>query len=170
MPPDPASLFTLTRTQWPYQSKIAGADPGYGRFFCLPACPLSALVRQHNGFRSDRRKCWHWLSIHTIEHCTIHMFDTVHNAIYGSGLFEYCSRNKAHHWWFWWHCLANPQRRSGLRFKIYRCVTEPITTVATTVWCIVISQWEEDLWHWAGLLASSMVIMHEFKCACVSVC
>ena len=29
MPPDPPSFFTLTRTQWPYQSKIAGAGPGY---------------------------------------------------------------------------------------------------------------------------------------------
>ena len=28
VPPDPPTLFTLTRTQWPYQSKIVGADPG----------------------------------------------------------------------------------------------------------------------------------------------
>ena len=27
MPPDPPSLFTLKRTQWPYQSKIAGSGP-----------------------------------------------------------------------------------------------------------------------------------------------
>ena len=30
MPPDPPSLFTITeRTQWPYQSKIAGAGPAH---------------------------------------------------------------------------------------------------------------------------------------------
>ena len=27
--PDPPSFFTLTRTQWPYQSKIAGTGPVY---------------------------------------------------------------------------------------------------------------------------------------------
>ena len=27
MPTDPPSLFTLKRTQWPYQSKIAGSGP-----------------------------------------------------------------------------------------------------------------------------------------------
>ena len=27
MPPDPPSLFTFKRTQWPYQSKIAGSGP-----------------------------------------------------------------------------------------------------------------------------------------------
>ena len=27
MPPDPPTLFTLTHTQWPYQSEIAGAGP-----------------------------------------------------------------------------------------------------------------------------------------------
>ena len=27
MHPDPPSLFTLLRTQWPYQSKIVGAGP-----------------------------------------------------------------------------------------------------------------------------------------------
>ena len=27
MPPDPPTLFTLTPTQWPYQSEIAGAGP-----------------------------------------------------------------------------------------------------------------------------------------------
>ena len=31
MSPDPPTLFTLTRTQWPYQSKIAGAGPAYRR-------------------------------------------------------------------------------------------------------------------------------------------
>ena len=29
MPPDPPTLFTLTHTQWPYQSEIAGAGPAY---------------------------------------------------------------------------------------------------------------------------------------------
>ena len=27
LPPDPPTLFTLTHTQWPYQSEIAGAGP-----------------------------------------------------------------------------------------------------------------------------------------------
>ena len=27
--PDPPTLFTLTHTQWPYQSEIAGAGPGH---------------------------------------------------------------------------------------------------------------------------------------------
>ena len=27
MPPDPPSLFTFKRMQWPYQSKIVGAGP-----------------------------------------------------------------------------------------------------------------------------------------------
>ena len=27
MPPDPPTLFTLKRTQWPYQPKIAGTGP-----------------------------------------------------------------------------------------------------------------------------------------------
>ena len=29
IPPDPPTLFTLTHTQWPYQSEIAGAGPVY---------------------------------------------------------------------------------------------------------------------------------------------
>ena len=33
MPPDPPSLFTLTRTQWPYQSKIVGAGPVLPEYF-----------------------------------------------------------------------------------------------------------------------------------------
>ena len=35
MPPDPPSLFTLKRMQWPYQSKIVGAGPELSDFTVL---------------------------------------------------------------------------------------------------------------------------------------
>ena len=42
MPPDPPSLFTLMRMQWPYQSKIVGAGPVFS--MCQALNPIACIV------------------------------------------------------------------------------------------------------------------------------
>ena len=52
MPPDPPTLFTLKRMQWPYQSKIVGAGPdvsqltdkGLQRRYDMVTSPQGSLV------------------------------------------------------------------------------------------------------------------------------
>ena len=91
----------------------------------------------------NRLESWVTYTIYTIKHCTIDMFDTMHNAIFGSELFEHCSLYNTHHWLFWWHCLkywqsimqqTNWVLFTGLSQVLYSAaISEPFRTVATTV-------------------------------------
>ena len=49
MHPDPPSLFTVKRTQWPYQSKIAGSGADITVFNCVLTC-LYLIFMFHSHF------------------------------------------------------------------------------------------------------------------------
>ena len=54
MPPDPPTLFTLTHTQWPYQSEIAGAGP----VFLAKTCKNATWHWPHLGLHGTRFLHW----------------------------------------------------------------------------------------------------------------
>ena len=58
MPPDPPSLFTVKRTQWSYQSKIAGSGPA----LVVSACCYRGHYADDNTCVTETGK-WHVIKL-----------------------------------------------------------------------------------------------------------